>query len=268
VAAGPAATPEPAVAAGLAVAAALARELGLAEPLLPWHTARAPVGRLAGALGVAAGAIGKVARDVVLLAQTEVGEVAEGGQPGHGGSSTMPHKRNPVAAVAVLGCTRRTPALVATLLAAMEQEQERAAGAWHSEWETLSELLRLTGAAAAWLRELLERLQVDPERMRANLDTTGGLVLAESVVTALTPALGRADAQRLVTRITREAAGAGTNFAAALRADAEISAALAPAELDAALQPESYLGAAPELVARALAAHVETWAERSMEDEA
>jgi 3-carboxy-cis,cis-muconate cycloisomerase len=244
---------------GPAVAELLAQELRLAAPPLPWHTDRVPLGRLAGALGVTAGAAAKVARDLTLLAQTEVGEVAEGGHPGHGGSSTMPHKRNPVAAVAVLGCARRTPALVATLLAAMEQEQERAAGAWHAEWETLSQLLASTGSAIAWLRELLERLQVDPARMRANLGATGGTVMAESVVTALIPALGRAAAQRLVTAVVRQAAEEGHDVAAALRADEHVAAALPGDGIDAPLRPANYLGAAPELMRRAVALHARTW---------
>ena len=152
-----------------AVADALARRLGLARTPLAWHTIRLAPARLAGALGEVAGVLGKVARDVTLLAQTEIGEVREGGDEARGGSSAMPHKHNPVAAVSVLACAKRTPGLVATILAAMEQEHERAAGAWQAEWGTLSDLLMLTGSAAAWGRDLLEHLRVDPERMRANL---------------------------------------------------------------------------------------------------
>jgi 3-carboxy-cis,cis-muconate cycloisomerase len=149
-----------------AIAAHVAAELGLAEPVLPWHTQRARPVALAAALGTLAGALAKVARDVVLLAQDEVAEVREGGGPGRGGSSAMPHKRNPVAAVSVLACAERVPGLVATMLGAMAQEHERAAGAWQAEWGTLTDLLRLTGSAAAWGRDLLEHLEVDPERMR------------------------------------------------------------------------------------------------------
>ena len=113
--------------------------------------------------------LAKIARDVTLLAQQEVAECREGGGPDRGGSSAMAHKHNPVAAVSVLACTKRTPGLVAVALAAMEQEHERAAGAWQAEWGTYTELLALTGSATAWARELLEQLQVDPERMHANL---------------------------------------------------------------------------------------------------
>ncbi len=148
------------------VASAVASALGLAEPVLSWHTDRRRVVRLASALGALAAACGKVALDVALLAQNEVGEV----RAGSGGSSSMPHKRNPVPAVSVRACAMRVPGLVATLAGAMaEQEHERAAGAWQAEWGTLSDLLSLTGSAVAWTAEMLSELEVDPERMRANL---------------------------------------------------------------------------------------------------
>ena len=153
-----------------AVAARVAAELGLADPVMPWHTQRTRPAALAAALGALAGVLAKVARDVTLLAQDEVGEVREVGRAGRGGSSAMPHKRNPVAAVSVLACAQRIPGLVATMLGAMAQEHERAAGAWQAEWGTLSELLRLTGSAAAWSRDLLEGLEVDSQRMRLNAE--------------------------------------------------------------------------------------------------
>jgi 3-carboxy-cis,cis-muconate cycloisomerase len=226
-------------AAGPPVASAYARELGLAEPVLPWHTLRGRIGELAGALGVAAGAVAKPARDVVLLSQTEVAEVAEGTG---GGSSTMPHKRNPVAAVAALGCAKQAPGLVATLLAAMEQEDQRAAGAWHSEWEPQTALLRVTGAAAAWLRESLEGLQVDAERMRANLEATGGRLLAERIGAVLASDHGRQEANEIVERAARE-----PSFADALGA-----LGLDGADVERLLDPAGYLGAAGAFVDRYL----------------
>ncbi|MFZ0090460.1 MAG: lyase family protein [Solirubrobacteraceae bacterium] len=162
----------PVGARGPAIAVRVAAELELAEPVVPWPAIRVRPARLAAGLGALSGVLGKIARDVTLLAAQEVAECREGDpDPGHprGGSSAMAHKRNPVAAVSALACAKRTPGLVATALAAMEQEHERAAGAWQAEWGTYTELLRLTGAAAAWTRELLEHLIVDPERMRANL---------------------------------------------------------------------------------------------------
>ncbi|HET8977996.1 MAG TPA: lyase family protein [Solirubrobacteraceae bacterium] len=152
-----------------AVGARVAAELGLVEPVLPWQAIRLRPVSLAGALGALAGVLGKIARDVTLLAQQEVGEVREGGGPDRGGSSAMAHKRNPVGAVAVLACVKRVPGLVAAALAAMEQEHERGAGAWQSEWGTYAELLGLTSSATAWAHELLASLCVEPDRMRANL---------------------------------------------------------------------------------------------------
>ena len=242
--------------AGLEVLGGMARELELAEPTGPWHTIRVRPAALAGALGLAAGVMAKVARDITLLAQTEVGEAREGGE-GRGGSSTMPHKRNPVAAVATVACAERAPGLVATMLAAMAQEHERAAGAWQGEWETGSELLRLTGSAAAWLRDALEGLEVDAARLRDNLDATGGLLMAESVATALAPALGRAGAHEVVQRVCRRAVAEGRTVRDALLAEPEVEHELGRTGVEAALRPEGYLGAAGALVDRALAAHRE-----------
>src|SRR4051812_4326377 len=146
---------------------AFAAELGLAVPVLPWHADRRRPAELAAALGVAAGAAGKPATDVALLAQGEVGEVREAGDGGR--SSAMPHKRKPVAAVSAVACAHRTPGLVATMVAAMPQEHERAAGRWQAEWPTLLELLRLAGSAAAWASAMVAGLEVDTARMAANL---------------------------------------------------------------------------------------------------
>jgi 3-carboxy-cis,cis-muconate cycloisomerase len=239
-------------AAGLAVADALARRLGL-PAATPWHTNRSRIVELAAALGEAAGAAGKVGTDVVLLAQTEVGEVAEGG--GGGGSSTLPHKRNPAGAVTAVAAARRTPALVATLFAAMPAEEERAAGAWQSEPEALDDLLRLTGTAVAAVRRSLENLEVFPDRMRANLDLTNGLVMAESLAAALGKELGRADAQALVAEISKRAAAESRALAEVAAEAPELVASLGTDGILAALDPASYLGATDELIDRALAAH-------------
>jgi 3-carboxy-cis,cis-muconate cycloisomerase len=152
-----------------AIASTMAEDLGLCHPTLPWHGDRRRPATLAAALGVLAGTTAKVARDVTLLAQGEVGEAREGGADGRGGSSAMAHKRNPGSAVSAVACAARVPGLVATMLSVMDGEHERAAGGWQAEWETQRELLRSTGSAVAWLRDLLERLEVDPARMRANL---------------------------------------------------------------------------------------------------
>jgi len=165
----------------LALVGDFACELGLAKPVLAWHTMRLPVADVAGALGAAAGVVGKVALDVVLLAQTEIGEVSEG-VPDRGGSSTMPHKNNPVAAISARASALCAPGLVSTLLSSMAQEHQRAAGAWHAEWETLSQLWRSTGSAATWLRDCLDHLTVDPARMLAHLPDTAPDVGAAGVL--------------------------------------------------------------------------------------
>lgn len=256
--------------AGTTVLGLLAEELGLAEPTVPWHTNRVRVAQLAGALGATAGVVGKIALDVVLLAQSEVAEVAEADalfsaeaiqnrptapEGGRGGSSAMPHKRNPIGAILVSAGTRRVPGLVATLLGAMPQEHERAAGAWHAEWEPLSELLRLVGGAAAGIREVLAGLRVDAARMGENLAASGDLLMAESVAGRLASNMGRADAHELVAKLSREASGAGRSLREALLADPGVRERLSVEDIDSALDPHNYLGAAGELVNRALAAH-------------
>jgi 3-carboxy-cis,cis-muconate cycloisomerase len=264
--------------AGPRVALLLAEELGLALPVLPWHTDRLRIIDLGAALARVAAALGKIARDVTLLAQSEVGEVSEGAgpeargaeqrgpeqqggaAPRRGGSSAMPHKRNPVAAVAILGCTRQVPGLLATLAAAAEQELQRAAGAWHAEWEPLTALLRLTGSASSWGAELLPGLAVDTSRMAANLAATKGLPLAEHVASLLAGVLGGAQAHDLVAQASARAVGAGLPLSDVLlavpRLEERLTAAGITAEqIDSALDPAGYLGSADAFITAALGAH-------------
>ncbi|HEY5354100.1 MAG TPA: 3-carboxy-cis,cis-muconate cycloisomerase [Streptosporangiaceae bacterium] len=245
---------------GPEVAALLATELGLHAPTLPWHTDRLRITEIAGACAGATGVLSKIARDVTLLAQSEVGEVTEGsGAAGRGGSSAMPHKRNPVASIAVLGCTRQVPGLIATLVAAAEQEYQRAAGAWHAEWEPLANLLRLTGSAASWGADLLGGLEPDPARMRRNLDGAGGFPMAEHAAALLTPVLGRTAAHDLLAEASAAAVMEGQTLGEALldRLDAGrlAEAGVTPEQVAATLDPAGYLGAAAEFVDAALAAH-------------
>jgi 3-carboxy-cis,cis-muconate cycloisomerase len=248
---------------GTTVAALLAQELGLREPVLPWHTDRLRIIQLAAALTGVCAAVGKIARDVTLLAQTEIAEVAESGDdPRQGSSSAMPNKRNPVISVVILGCAHRAPGLLATLAAAAEHELQRAAGAWHSEWEPLTELLRLTGSAASWSVPLVTGLRVDTSRMRANLDLTGGLPLAEHVVAQLAPAVGRLVAHDLVAAAAMRAAEQGLRLPEALLADPAAASALREAQIGRAelavmTDPAGYLGAAPDFIRRALAGHAD-----------
>jgi 3-carboxy-cis,cis-muconate cycloisomerase len=219
-------------------------ELGLAEPVLPWHTDRTRIAELAGALGTAAGTIAKTARDIVLYAQTEVGELREGGDDG--GSSTLPHKHNPIRAISAVAGASQAPGLVATLLAAMAQEHQRAAGGWHAEWRPLRALLETTGSAAYHLRASLGSLEIDADRMRSNLDLTHGALLAERVSGALADTLGADEAYATVR------AAAGSDFAARLAADPRVTAQVA--DLGKLLDPAAYLGCAEALVDRALRA--------------
>lgn len=245
--------------AGPAVAAGLARRLGLAEPVLPWHTDRVRLGELAGALAAVAGACGKVAGDLVLLAQTEVGEVGSGS----GGSSTMPHKRNPTEAVLVAADARRAAGLAAELLRCLPQEHERAVGAWHAEWPTLCELLRAAGGCAAGLATALASLTVDPQRMRRNLDLSRGVMMAERVLADLAADLGWEQAADLVRSATRRALEEDAAFADALGGLSPVAAVRTPAQLEALCDPTTYLGAADEWVDRAVAAHRERLATRA-----
>jgi 3-carboxy-cis,cis-muconate cycloisomerase len=219
-----------------------AQELGLAEPLIPWHTNRQRVAELGAALNAAAGAAAKVGRDITLLAQSEVGEVAEASG---GSSSTMPQKRNPVRSTLAVACARLANAHAGVLLGGLAHEHERGVGGWHAEWEALSGALAFAGGAAAAAADAVTGLEVDPERMRANLEASGGLVVAERVSFALTPRLGRALAHELVA----EAAQA-RSFREALLSDQR--AGLSAEELDGLLDPTGYLGAAEALVDRAL----------------
>jgi 3-carboxy-cis,cis-muconate cycloisomerase len=263
---------------GPRVVALLAEELGLPTPPLPWHTIRPRLLDLAAALAGVDAVLSKIARDVTLLAQTEVaevregpggpaGEAGEGGEggssPARGGSSAMPNKQNPIAAVSILGCAKQAPGLLATLAAAGEQEHQRAAGAWHAEWQPLAELLILTGSAASWAAELLGGLIVDPARMSANLRAAGGLPLAEHVTSLLAGTLGRADAHDLVAEASARAVSAGVPLRDVLlgrRQSAERleAAGISPEQIDEALDPASYLGAAAQFTDAALAAHERT----------
>jgi 3-carboxy-cis,cis-muconate cycloisomerase len=220
----------------------LADELELARPVVPWHTDRSRIAELAAALELACGAVSKIATDVVLLAQTEVGEVRESGG---GVSSTMPQKRNPIRSTLAIACARGAGA-AASLLRGRAHEHERAAGAWHTEWSALSDALALTGGAAAAARELLEGLEVDATRMHENLDASNGLVLAERISFLLTPMLGRTAALELVSDAADRSLSGGSSLRDELAADDRVT--LSAAELDAAFDPAGYLGSAEELV--------------------
>ena len=237
------------------VSEALARELGLGLPEQPWHTQRDRLAEFASLLGLIAGSLGKLGRDLSLLMQTEAGEVFEPSAPGKGGSSTMPHKRNPVSAAVLIGAATRAPGLVSTMLAAMPQEHERSLGLWHAEWETLPELCCLVSGALQQALLVVPGLEVDAARMRANLELTQGLVLAEAVSIALAQRIGRDAAHHLIEQCCRQAVAQGAHLRAVLGANVEVSAQLSAAELDRLLDPAHYLGQARRWVERAVAEH-------------
>jgi 3-carboxy-cis,cis-muconate cycloisomerase len=226
----------------LEIARLYARELGLAEPVLPWHANRQRVAELGSALAASAGAAAKVGVDIVLLAQSEVGEVAEAVG---GASSTMPQKRNPVRSTVAVACARLANAHAGVLLGELAHEHERGVGGWHAEWEALSGALAFAGGSAAAAADAVTGLEVDTDRMRANLEASGGLVVAERISFALTARLGRSRAHEVVAEAAR-----APSFREALLADERTG--LVAEELDALLDPTGYLGAAEALVDRAL----------------
>ncbi|MFD4699663.1 lyase family protein [Streptomyces niveus] len=240
---------------GVRLLAAYAAQLRLAEPTLPWHTLRTPVADLGSALAFTAGALGKIAADVLVLSRTEIGEVAEARG---GGSSAMPHKRNPVLATLIGAAARQAPALASVLLGALVAEDERPAGPWHAEWQPLRELLRLTGGAAHDAAELTAGLRVFPGRMRDNLGLTQGLLVSERLAAALTAAVGRARAKQLVAAAARLATGAGIPLAQALtESDPAVAELIGEERMRALTDPAGYTGSAGALVDRALAEHAE-----------
>ncbi len=237
---------------GVSVLQEFAREVDLAEPVVPWHTNRSRISELGATLSLVAGVLGKISLDVVLMAQTEVGEVAEPPGGGRGGSSTLPHKRNPVLSVTAVASARRVQNLSGALQAAMMGEHERAAGAWHAEWEALSDALALTGGAATATREAVEGLQVHTDSMRENLGATGGLLLSEHVTTIVAEKLGRLEAQELVRAASHRTLASGRSMREELLAEPTLREVLTPEEIDAALDPARYLGSAEVFVDRAL----------------
>lgn len=234
---------------GEGLVAAYARQLRLAEPVLPWHTLRTPVADLGAALAFTAGALGKLAVDVLTLTRTELAEVTEGAG---GGSSAMPHKANPVRSTLIASAARRAPALAAALHASMAAEDERPAGAWHAEWEPLRDLLRTVGGASHHAVELAENLQVHPAAMREHLGLTHGLIVSERLTAELTPLLGRARAKELLTSAARRTLDEGTSLAEALSEVLAEEPGLAAVDLTELTDPARYTGSAGALTDRAL----------------
>lgn len=233
------------------VAGRLAARLELANPVLPWHTHRDRLAGYACDLGVTCGALGKIARDVALLAQTEVGEVSI--DPARaGGSSSMPQKQNPLPAAVALAAAVRVPGLVASVLAGMPQEHERGLGGWQAEWTTVPEIVLAVSGAARAVADALDGLRVDDGRMRANLEASGGRLLSEAVMMVLTPHVGRDEAHHLVREAVSRTGADSASLASTLAAHPLVADLRLDDDLARALSPEGYLQAAVELVRRAL----------------
>lgn len=239
----------------LPIAQALAEELHLTLPEQPWHTQRDRIVEFGAVLGLIAGSLGKFGRDISLLMQTEAAEVFEPSAPGKGGSSTMPHKRNPVGAAVLIGAATRVPGLVSTLFSAMPQEHERSLGLWHAEWETLPEICCLVSGALQQARLLADGLEVDAARMARNLELTQGLVLAEAVSIVLAQRVGRDTAHHLLEQCCKRAVAEQRHLRAVLGDEPQVTAELSATELDHLLDPAHYLGQAQVWVERAVAEH-------------
>jgi 3-carboxy-cis,cis-muconate cycloisomerase len=237
---------------GPAVSKKLAASLDLDLPDLPWHGERDRIASLASALGIVIGASGKIARDLSLMMQTEVAEAFEPAAPGRGGSSTMPHKRNPVACAQILTAATLAPGLVASTLSGIVQEHERALGGWQAEWVALPQLFLLASGAVAQLAETAKGLEVDTERMRANLEFTNGLVMAEAVQMALGEKLGRMEAHDLLETASKKAVAEGRHLREVVAEIPQITEALNQKKLDVLFDPLAYLGSADDFIGRAL----------------
>lgn len=237
---------------GLAVAERLAQELNLPLPEAPWHTHRDRIAEAASHFAILAGTCGKIARDVSLMMQTDVAEAFEPAGEGRGGSSTMPHKRNPVAAASALGCATMAPQLAATIFAAQVQDHERSAGPWHAEWPTLPQLMLVTSGALAAIVDIAEGLDVDAARMRSNLDATHGLIMAEAVTFALADKIGKSDAHHLIEAASKRAVAEKKHLREILTVDSQVTAHLTPEKIAALFDPMAYQGASQALIDRLL----------------
>jgi 3-carboxy-cis,cis-muconate cycloisomerase len=238
---------------GLVVAEKLAQELKLPLPEAPWHTHRDRIAEAASVFAILAGSCGKIARDVSLMMQTDVAEAFEPSGEGRGGSSTMPHKRNPVAAATALAAATMAPNLAATIFAAQVQDHERSAGPWHAEWPTLPMLQLVTSGALAAIVDIAEGLEVDVARMRVNLDATHGLIMAEAVTFALAEKIGKREAHHLMEAASKKAVADKKDLRDILTADPKVTAHLDAGQLTKLFEPMAYQGVSQVLIDRLLA---------------
>ncbi|MFZ1006562.1 MAG: 3-carboxy-cis,cis-muconate cycloisomerase [Candidatus Sulfotelmatobacter sp.] len=236
----------------LPVAEALAAELQLELPAMPWHTQRDRVAETATTLGLCTGTLGKMARDILLHMQTEIAEIFEPAAEGRGGSSSMPHKRNPVSAAIVLSAATRIPGLVSTMLSAMAQEDERGVGNWHAEWETLPEIFRLTAGALHQMATIVPHLEINAAHMSRNLDATNGLIFAEAITMAMAAHIGKSAAHAFVDEASKKARESGKHLREVLAENPKVAQQLNSAELDRLFDPKNYLGTGGDWIDRVI----------------
>jgi 3-carboxy-cis,cis-muconate cycloisomerase len=238
---------------GLKIAEYLSKELSLPLPEAPWHTHRDRIAETASTFAILAGTCGKIARDVALLMQTDVGEAFEPAGEGRGGSSTLPHKRNPVTAAAAIAAATMAPNLAATIFASQMQDHERSAGVWHAEWPTLPTLMLVTSGALAAIVDIAEGLEVDEARMRSNLESSRGLIMAEAVSMALAAKIGKSEAHAIVETASRAAIAGKKHLHDVLAKDPHVTAHLDDKQLQQLFEPMSYQGVSQQLIDRLLA---------------
>jgi 3-carboxy-cis,cis-muconate cycloisomerase len=237
---------------GAQVASALADELKLPQPDVPWHSHHDRLAEVAAILALLTGTLGKIARDVTLLMQTEVGEVRESSDQARGRSSAMPQKHNPVGSVVAIAAATRVPGLVATMLAATILEHERGVGGWHAEWQTLPEIVTLTAGSLLHMTEVVGGLQIDTQAMGQNLDRTHGQIMAEAVVTGMAEHVGRVTARAIIDEACAKAATDRVDLRATLASDTRVTQVLTSADIDRLLDPRNYLGSTEQITERIL----------------
>ncbi|WP_347019969.1 3-carboxy-cis,cis-muconate cycloisomerase [Acinetobacter calcoaceticus] len=227
---------------GSLVVSAFAQQLNLTVPTSTWHGERDRIVEIASVLGMIVGNTGKMARDWSLMMQTEIAELFEPTAKGRGGSSTMPHKRNPVAAASVLAAANRVPALMSSIYQSMVQEHERSLGAWHAEWLAIPEIFQLCAGALSRTGEVLQGFEVNVEHMQQNLECTNGLIMAEAVMMALAPKIGRLTAHHVVEAACKTAVAQNQHLSQVVSQLDEVKAQFSQDEIVEIFKPENYLG--------------------------
>jgi 3-carboxy-cis,cis-muconate cycloisomerase len=237
---------------GIMVAEEMCKQLDLSMPLMPWHTQRDRICEVAATLAILTGEIGKIGTDISLMMQTEVGEVFEPFVSGKGGSSAMPHKRNPVSSIICCAIAQRVPPLVSALLAGMVQDHERATGNWHAEWETMANIVMLTAGSVNQAVTVTNGLEVDSERMKKNLELTQGLIYAEGISSALSAKMNKTEAHELVEQCCLKAKSGGGHLKDIVIGHPIISKTLSQKQIDEIFNPVNSLGLYNQLIDRIL----------------